>query len=102
MPIRVNRLRRCLRFERENQRQGHLAFLQIAEHRLSELFVRCGEIERIIDELEGQPRVAPVFRERFLDYFRLLAEYGPEPRAAAEEAGRLAEGQLGGFRLIQI
>ena len=98
--IAIGRARAIL--QRKNQRQRHFAFLQIAQHRLAQLFGRRREIQQIVHQLKRQPRIAPVFGERFFDMLRLLAQHRAEPRASAEEARRLAIGEFGRFRLGQI
>ena len=88
--------------QRKDQRQRHFAFLQIAQHGLAQLFERCREIEQIVHQLKRQPRIPPIFGERFFDMLGLLPEHGAEPRTAAEEARRLAIGEVDRFRLGEI
>jgi hypothetical protein len=52
---------RRFRPKRKNQRQRHLAFLQIAQHRLAQLLRRSREIQQVIHKLERQPCISPIF-----------------------------------------
>src|SRR6516162_11639299 len=83
-------------FHRIDQGQSDLAFLQITEHRLSELLTGSGEIEQVVDKLKSKASVAAVVRKHILVLIVHSAEYGAQPRAAAEKASGLVRRQLQG------
>src|SRR5262249_27980666 len=86
----TRRVRIARGFQRENQRQRHLSFLQIAQHWLAKLLWRGREVQKIVDQLKREPRVAPVFRHRLFDVPRLLPQHSAQPRASTEQASGLA------------
>ena len=54
-------------FERMNDGHGRLAFAQVARHRLAKDAFGSGEVENVVNDLEGHAEVAAVLAEaRFL------------------------------------
>src|SRR6267143_787534 len=76
-------------FERIDQRQRDLAFLQIAQHRLAQLLGGSREIQYVIHELERKSREMPVVGHGLLARIVQVPEDGAQPRASCKQTGRL-------------
>src|SRR6266403_1739543 len=81
-------------FERIDQRQRNLAFLQIAQHRLAQLLGGSREIQYVIHELERKSREMPVVGHGLLARIVQVPEDGAQPRASCKQTGRLPRRQL--------
>jgi hypothetical protein len=88
--------------QRENERKGDFAFLQIAQDGLAEFFGGGGEIEEVVNELEGEAGLMAVFGEGAADRIVAICEDGAKFGATAKKAGGFAIGKVGGFRLGEI
>ena len=75
-----SRMRGRTRLKRKNQRQRDLAFLQITQHRLAELFRRSGEIEQDRPQAETRGRRCGHIRPSTLRY-AWAAGRAPRPGA---------------------
>ena len=73
-----------------DERQRHLAFTQVGADWLAERSGVAGEIEQVVDHLEGDAEVECVLAQRFLLLRGDAAEHAADLRRAAEQVGGLA------------
>src|SRR5579872_5027461 len=100
-PTRMAVVSRAI-LQSKDQRQRHFAFLQVAEHGLSEFFRRRGEVEQIVDKLKREAGLPTIFGERVAGSQIIITEHSAELRAAAEQARRLAIRKVDRFRFGQV
>ena len=85
-----------------DERQRHLAFAQVATHRLAERLGLAGEVEQVVDHLEEHPEVEPVVAQRLPAFHRRLGEHRPDLGAPAEQVGRLAVDDVEVLGLVDV
>ena len=86
-------------FERMDDRERGLAFAEVAGHGLAEDVFGGGEVEHVVDDLEGEAEIAAVFAELRLDLVGIAEAVRRRDRRAElhrhlEETGRLAEDEV--------
>src|SRR5947209_5278996 len=69
---------------------GHFAFAQVAGHGLAEHVFGGGEVEHVINNLEGHSQVAAIFAEAVLFLFRSSGDDGAHAHADRKQASGLA------------
>ena len=77
-----------------NDGQGGFAFAEVAGDGFAEDFFGGGEVEDVVDDLEGEAEVAAVFAELRFDLFACFGDGGPKLHGDLEEAGGLAEDEV--------
>ena len=77
--------------ERVDDGQCGLAFAQVAGGGLAEDLFGGGEVEDIVDDLEGEAEVAAVLAELGFDLGRGMGGCSAKLHGDGEEAGRLAD-----------
>src|SRR5205814_9383927 len=69
---------RSLFFEKVDERKRHLAFEQVNARGLAESVLVGGEVEQVVNELEGDAEVHPVVAQRDALIFVPASEYRSE------------------------
>ncbi len=81
-------------FQGVDQGEGHLAFAEVAADGLAEGLLASGEIEHIVNQLEGHAEIPGVVAEAFLRRGVAVGGEDTEAGADGEEARGLAVNQL--------
>src|SRR5689334_11911766 len=80
----------------KSMNHGHrdLAFSQVARHRLSQNFLRSGQIQYVIHDLERQSKVAPILTKAILVARAGTTQYRAEFHRHREQTSRLSIDQV--------
>ena len=75
-----------------DERQRHLAFAQVGADRLAERRRVAGEVEQVVDDLEGDAEVEAVFAQRLLLLGGDAAEHAADLRRSRRTGTRSCGG----------
>ena len=87
-------------FQGVDDGQGGLALAKVTGDGLAEDVFGGGEVEDVVDDLEGEAEVAAVFAELRFDLGAGVGDGGAELHGDREEVGRLAEDQVEVFLFV--
>ena len=89
-------------FHRVDERERDLAFLEVAEDGLAELFAGGGKVKQVVHQLEGETGIPAIIGEGFFVFFVETTENAAEAGAPAKETGGLIGRKLEGVVLRDI
>ncbi len=86
--------------EGKDDGKGDFAFTEIVSDRFAELFLACGIIQRIVDQLKGDAEIHAVGTEGFMFLLRPVGYHGTDFASGSKKGGGLAldHFQIGLFR----
>ena len=87
-------IRASAAFERVDDGERRLALAQIGGNGLAQHILKRGQVEHVVDDLEGEAEVATILAERLLSLVRRCGDHGAELHRHLEQARRLAEDQV--------